>query len=83
MENSTDERFWPVKATKVIGACVDTVKDGRFLKFQDSSLIDEVRLKLDRVREPATIYSKYKGPKVSSRSELNWPVKGIMLRKAK
>jgi hypothetical protein len=33
-----------------------------FLKFQDSSLTEEVKLKLDMVRESAAIYNKYKGP---------------------
>ena len=80
---------WPGKHsidsvyTKVTCACVDTMKDGRFLKFQDASLTEEVKLRLDMVRESAKIYNKYKGPKKSGKGELSWPVKGIMLRKAK
>jgi hypothetical protein len=83
VEKSADDRFVPVMATKFIGACVDTMKDGRFLKFLDSSLTEELNLKVDMVRESATIYNKHKGPKSSGRGELNWPVKGIMLRRAK
>jgi hypothetical protein len=54
-----------------------------FFYFQDSSLTEEVKLKLDMVRESAAIYNKYKGPKRSGRDELNLPIQGIILRKAK